>query len=132
MRIIYAGLIAGFVATASLAQDQGVEQTIQSQIDAFLIDDIETAFSFASPGIKRFFGSSERFGQMVQNGYPMVWRPSGVEFLEQRQQGAYTVQKVLVRDASGTPHVLEYAMIKTEAGWQIDGVQLLAAPPVGA
>ncbi len=111
---------------------EGIEQTIQSQIDAFQVDDFSTAFTYASPTIKKLFGSAQRFGSMVKNGYPMVWRPTDVQFLELRRQGPFLFQKVLVRDAQGAPHVLEYNMIETDQGWQIDGVQLLAAPPVGA
>lgn len=125
-------LVASVGALADEDRIPGIETTIQSQIDAFLKDDFETAFSFASPSIQGLFGSSTRFGQMVRNGYPMVWRPKDVQFLDLRRQGPFLFQKVLVRDAKGTPHVLEYNMIETDSGWQIDGVQLLAAPPVGA
>ena len=121
--------------TGLSAQDDripGIEATIQSQIDAFRADDFETAFTFASPSIRTLFGSSTRFGAMVRNGYPMVWKPSDVRFLELRRQGPFLFQKVFVRDAAGAPHVLEYNMIQTEDGWRIDGVQLLAAPPIGA
>ncbi|MEM9434702.1 MAG: DUF4864 domain-containing protein [Pseudomonadota bacterium] len=137
---MYRFLIALLVSTALAAPLQaeedhrsaGIEKTIQSQIDAFLVDDFATAFTFASPTIKRLFGSADRFGSMVRNGYPMVWRPSEVQFLELRRQGPFLFQKVLLRDSNGTPHVLEYNMIESGSGWQIDGVQLLAAPPIGA
>lgn len=134
-RLLIAAVLWVGVAVAANAQEEripGIETTIQSQIDAFLKDDFETAFSYASPSIQAIFGNSSRFGQMVRNGYPMVWRPSDVKFLEIRRQGPFLFQKVLVRDAKGAPHVLEYNMIETDNGWQIDGVQLLAAPPVGA
>lgn len=134
MRIWFAGLMAVFVMTAAQAQERlpAIEQTIQSQIDAFLVDDFDTAFTYASPNIRQYFGTSERFGQMVQDGFPMVWRPTGVEFLEQRQKGPYWIQNVLFRDASGVPHLMEYTMIKTDTGWQIDGVRPLVDAAIGA
>lgn len=134
MRMTLLAVGAALMMTAAHAQERlpAIEQTIQSQIDAFLVDDFATAFTFASPNIKRLFGTSERFGEMVQNGFPMVWRPADVEFLEQREKGPYRLQNVLIRDASGVPHLLEYTMIQTEQGWQIDGVRPLIAPPVGA
>lgn len=130
-------LTAIFIAIAPLASAQtsgetGIETTIQSQIDAFLADDFATAFTFASPNIKRLFGNSRNFGAMVKRGYPMVHRPSKVEFLELRRQGPLLFQKVMLKDANGIPHFMEYNMIETENGWQIDGVELLRAPPVGA
>lgn len=122
------------VTGSAIAQDRdpAIPDVIQSQIDAFLQDDFATAFAFASPGIKRFFGNSERFGQMVRQGYPMVWRPGEVQYLEQEPRGGAVHQKVLITDRDGVRHVLDYQMIPTPEGWQINGVQLLRAPDVGA
>lgn len=121
-----------FGAQAQDTRSGAVIGTIQSQLDAFQQDDFAKAFTYASPGIKRIFGSHERFGAMVRNGFPMVWRPSAVEFLELKEEGGRVSQKVLFRDAQGVPIVLEYFMIETENGWQIDGVQPVAAPDVAA
>ena len=113
-------------------EDPAITGVIQSQIDAFLMDDFAKAFTFASPNIKRMFGNSERFGQMVRQGYPMVWRPAEVEFLGQEPKGGAVHQQVLIRDQAGVAHVLEYQMIPTAEGWQINGVWVLQAPGVGA
>ena len=81
MRRFLTGLIVAIsFFSAAMAQDIQPENpeirgVIQSQLDAFLADDVNTAFTFAAPNIKRMFGSAENFGRMVQNGYPMVWRP---------------------------------------------------------
>ncbi len=112
--------------------EPGIENTIQSQIDAFLVDDFATAFTFASPNIKQLFGSSDRFGQMVRNGFPMVWRPGEVQFLELRDISGALWQKVMIRDQAGAIHMLDYQMIEGAEGWQINGVQILRAPDVGA
>jgi len=134
MRGFLLGTVAAVVlAGAAMAQDQAaITATIQSQIDAFLADDFETAFTYASPTIKRLFGSSERFGTMVRQGYPMVWRPGSVRYLELEEKFGGLYQKVLITDGQGVPHVLEYQMIETAEGWQINGVQILRAPEVGA
>ncbi len=135
MRRILLGLFtAALVSGTALAQDarSAITGTIQSQIDAFLADDFERAFSFASPNIKRIFGDSDRFGKMVRQGYPMVWRPAEVRYLDLEQMGAFQLQKVLVTDADGVPHLLEYQMIDTADGWQINGVRILEAPQIGA
>ncbi len=134
MRGLLLGTVAAvFMAGAALAQDQAaITATIQSQIDAFLADDFETAFTFASPSIKQMFGSSERFGSMVRQGYPMVWRPGSVKYLELEEKFGGLYQKVLITDGQGVPHLLEYQMIETADGWQINGVQILRAPEVGA
>jgi hypothetical protein len=82
--------------------------------------------------IKGIFGTPERFGMMVRQGYPMVWRPSDVQFLELEQRDGALHQKVLVADPQGTLFLLDYEMVETEEGWQINGVQVLRAPQVAA
>ncbi len=123
---------ASWPAHAQDSRADAVVGTIQSQLDAFQSDDFAKAFTFASPNIKRLFGNPARFGQMVRNGYPMVWRPSEVQFLEFKDQGGRVSQLVLFRDANGVPVILEYFMVETEQGWQIDGVQPVQRPYVAA
>ncbi len=112
-------------------QDRPIQEVINGQIDAFLMDDFAAAFSFASPSIRQFFGNSENFGAMVRQGFPMVWRPADVRFLKLRERGGRVLQDVMIRDGAGVFHVLEYQMVPGENGWQINGVRLLEAPPVG-
>jgi len=116
----------------AIADESAVQGVISSQIEAFKSDDFGAAFAFASPAIKRIFGSPERFGAMVRNGYPMVWRPAEVRFLDTRPLGEALIQRVLITDARGTLYTLEYQMIETDAGWQINGVAVLQAPQLGA
>ncbi len=134
MKSIFVTVLVLLFAGAVSAQDEklSVSDVISAQIDAFQVDDFESAFEYATPVIRRIFGNHERFGQMVRNGFPMVWRTSDVRYLETREAGGRLYQKVLVTDADGVFHALEYEMIETENGWQINGVQLLAAPDVGA
>ncbi len=138
MRQFIFAVIAAFAlvgptnASDILPSEPDIERTIQSQIEAFKSDDFSTAFTFASRSIQSIFGSPERFGSMVQNGYPMVWRPTEMKFLELRNEGGRLWQKVMVRDRSGALHVLDYQMIETDQGWRINGVQLLETPDVGA
>ena len=119
-------------AEDALPPDTGIEATITAQIDAILKDDFAEAFTYASPNIQGMFGSSDRFGQMVRNGYPMVWRPGDVQYLELREIAGALWQKVLIRDQQGGTHVLDYQMIETAEGWKINGVQILAEPGVSA
>lgn len=119
-------------AEETLPREAGIEATITAQIDAFLKDDFAEAFTYASPNIQGMFGTSERFGQMVRNGYPMVWRPDDVQYLELRDISGALWQKVLIRDQQGGTHILDYQMIRTSEGWKINGVQILRAPGVSA
>lgn len=107
--------------------NEAIEKVISDQIAAFLADDVETAFSYASPMIKDIFGTPERFGQMVEQGYPMVWRPSDVEFLSTERRGGELWQNVMVRDAGGALYILEYQMVPNGDGWLINAVRVREA-----
>lgn len=119
------------LASPLAAQDQEIQTVIQSQMEAFQARDVGEAFSFASPMIKGMFGTPENFGMMVENGYPMVWNNDEVRYLELREVAGRLWQRVMIRDAAGTVHMLDYQMIQTDDGWQINGVQLLPAPDTG-
>ncbi len=132
MRLIAAMLTAAFLAMPAHAQEAPIQNTIRSQIEAFGADDFARAFTFASPTIKGLFGTADNFGMMVKNGYPMVYRPGNIRMLELRQVQGGLWQKVMITDEQGRTHVLDYQMVETADGWQINGVQLLPSPGVGA
>lgn len=131
-------VVAAFVvprpamAQEVLTPNPAIEAVIGSQFDAFRAEDVVQAWQFASPNIQGLFGSPERFGQMVQQGYPMVWDPADVNFIDLQALGGLIVQRVEVVDQNGTLHYLGYAMVETENGWRINGVQVLRAPALGA
>ncbi|MCZ4351093.1 DUF4864 domain-containing protein [Roseovarius aestuarii] len=106
------------------AQAEPIEAVISAQIKAFKADDFEQAFTYASPMIKRMFGDAQSFGVMVQRGFPMVWRPANVQFLNQEERDGAVWQDVLVRDSTGASHVLQYEMIQIDNGWKINGVRV--------
>jgi hypothetical protein len=134
---LYAVLLAGVLGLSGLAlpaaaQEEPIRNTIQSQIDAFQADDFARAFTFASPTIKQMFGTPENFGAMVKQGYPMVYRPSSVEMQDLREIAGNLWQRVRIIDQAGAGWYLDYMMVETPDGWQINAVQLLPAPDVGA
>jgi len=115
-----------------LAPNPDIEATISGQFDAFRAGDIPEAWEFASPNIQRLFQSPENFGRMVEQGYPMVWQPGQVAFIDLQSLAGIVVQRVQVIDGAGNAHYLGYQMVETESGWRINGVQLLRAPDVAA
>lgn len=139
MRRIVPLLLAALVAlapAAPLRAGEGraaeIEAVIGRQIAAFLAEDVETAFGFASPAIRALFGTPERFGRMVREGYPMVWRPAQVRFLDLREEAGRLRQRVMITDAEGRLHLLDYEMIELDGGWRINGVRILRAAGAGA
>ena len=124
-------MISAILITLALAlpakANEDIEKVISNQMAAFQVDDFETAFTYASPMIKDIFGTPERFGQMVRQGYPMVWRPSEVNFLSIERRGKDLWQNVMVRDAEGALYILEYQMVPGGSGWLINAVRVRKA-----
>lgn len=138
MRKIFTGLVLAAAMTTSLgaqevlAPDPGIESTIRSQMEAFRAEDVTAAFEFASPTIRNLFRTPENFGVMVQRGYPMVWRPEDVTFGALREIAGALWQRVIVTDADGKPHYLDYRMEMIDGAWRISAVQILQMPAVAA
>ncbi len=127
--------VAAFVGLAvaghAAGHSEAVQTTIQSQLNAFEAGEFDRAFEFASPTIQRMFQSPEMFENMVRQGYPMVVNNSRVDFLELREISGRVWQKVLIQGTDGSAFVLDYQMIETPDGWQINGVQILPSVGVG-
>lgn len=114
-----------WAAVPVFAQQDPIRQTIQSQLDAIAADDYAAAFDFASPNIKGIFGDAANFEKMVRQGYPMVAEHRSVTMMELRSVAGNLWQRVQIIDQSGRAHLLDYMMVKTDDGWQINAVQLL-------
>ena len=127
-------LAIAFWIAASLpawAESKAIETTIRAQITAFQADDFERAFTYASPTIQQIFLAPDVFGRMVRQGYPMVYRPSEIAFLELATVEGYFLQKVQIRDSQGRYHIMAYQMVQLDDVWRINGVQLLPSQEVG-
>lgn len=109
-----------------------IQAVIADQIAAFQSNDVERAFTHASPNIQRMFQNPKRFGQMVQQGYPMVWRPARYQWLKIVETESGPVQVVLFEDQSGRLHEAGYLMKQIDGTWRINGVKLREVDGVGA
>ena len=131
MRALLACLFMA-LAFPAVAQEAPIQSTIEAQLDAIQRDDFTAAFTYASPTIKRVFGTPESFGRMVREGYPMVYRPGAVKMLDLREVAGGLWQRVMITDTGGRTHMLDYQMVEMPGGWQINAVQLLKAEGAGA
>lgn len=129
-RTIGLWIAAALWAGSAQAQDSTIEDVITGQLQAFVDRDVQEAWQFASPMIKGMFGTPDNFGMMVRNGYPMVWDNSDVRFLDQEPIGNAMRQEVQIQGPDGLFYILDYQMIETPDGWQINGVQVIPAPEV--
>ncbi|EPX86333.1 hypothetical protein ruthe_01148 [Rubellimicrobium thermophilum DSM 16684] len=117
------------VLSAQEAGDRAaIEAVIADQLADFTARDIAGAWDHASRAIRGIFGTPERFGAMVQGGYPMVWDNRNARFLDLREEGGRLRQRVAVTGPDGRDWVLDYEMIEQEDGWKINGVWIL--PPM--
>lgn len=129
---IFAVILALWVgAGAQAQQDRAITDVIGGQLSAFGARDVAAAWDYASPNIQRLFGTQDQFAAMVAQGYPMVWDHAEVRYLDLREIAGYWWQKVMIHDASGGVHLLDYQMVQVAGDWRINGVQVLRAPDLG-
>ncbi|MBW9061961.1 DUF4864 domain-containing protein [Rhizobium herbae] len=120
-----------FAPLARAAEPVDTAQSIiQSQIEAFLSDDAETAYSFASPQIKEKFPDKSIFFDMVKRGYAPVYRPGNFAFGRSKVEGDTVVQEVLISGPDGKDWTALYFLVKQPDGsYKINGVQMLQQAP---
>lgn len=109
-----------------------IQGVISDQLSAFQANDVDRAFSHASPSIQQKFGTASQFGRMVEYSYPMVWRPQRFEMRDLIETGAGLVQVVLFEDRAGALHEAGYLMQEVDGVWRINGVKLRALPGVAS
>jgi len=119
--------IAADMLTAARAQISeesalAVKKTVQSQLAAFAADDAELAFSYAAPGIQKLFKTSDNFMSMVQQTYPVVYRPANILFLKAKVLDSIVVQPVRLWDQVGGVWLAAYDLER-----QADGRWLITA-----
>ena len=112
LRLIAAAILAAWPAWA---QEEPIQSTITSQIEAFRAADFERAFTFASPTIHGIFGTPENFGAMVVTGYPMVVDPAQVEMQDLRTVGGALWQRVRVTSRRCFWYVKHALQVVTDA-----------------
>ena len=133
--VLLTGLLA-IVAIAAPAQSQNmtlsdadrssIRVVVESQLAAFQRDDGARAFSYASPTVRRQFGTPERFMHMVRTSYAAVYRPREVAFRDVVVAGDVPAQKVLLVGPDGVPVMAIYPMQRQADGsWKIDGCFLV-------
>ena len=104
---------------------QAVRDTVQAQLAAFAADDADLAFSYAAPVIRDMFQTPEKFMAMVQQTYPVVYRPAKVLFLAAKGPDSAVVQPVRMWDLGGNSWLATYRLERqTDGRWLINGCVL--------
>ena len=116
------------VAAESLSATdrRAIEHTVRKQLDAFVHDDAEVAFGFATPDIRRLFGSSDNFMRMVRENYEPVYRPDSVRFVRVEAVGGQWVQVVQLVDEAGQVWRALFTMKRqADRSWKVGGCRLV-------
>ena len=107
------------------ADSIAVQAVIRGQLEAFKKDDARKAFTYASSGIHQSFGDDAlTFGMMVQQQYPMVYRPKSYKFDPTLELEGNMVQGVVIEDQAGVMVRAVYLLIKEGNAWKVSGVFL--------
>ena len=124
------GLLCLGLTTQASADDVRPEaqQLIEKQIQAFLHNDAEAAYSFASPGIKAMFPDKDAFFAMVKKSYQPVYHPGNYAFGRSKSDNddAILYQEVLITGADGQDWSAIYQLARQPDGsYKINGVQIV-------
>lgn len=106
---------------------QSAQSIISGQITAFLNEDAETAYSFASPEIKARFPDSSAFFGMVKQSYAPVSNPGNYAFGRNKANadGSRVFQEVLISGADGKNWAAFYDVVRQPDGrYNINGVRV--------
>lgn len=105
-----------------------VVNVIEAQFEAFKAGDFARARSFAAAALQAQFNVAA-FERMVKEGYPVIafWRALSVEAVQ--DNGREAVVEVFVQSQRGRLHRFRYWLLREEAGWRINGVLEMPAPP---
>lgn len=90
----------GQLQKLTAADRQKIQRIITLQILAFERNDEAVAFSYATPGARRYFGSPRAFMEVVRASYSALYKHTSREFLEAAVINGVVVQplKILTRD----------------------------------
>ena len=130
---IVRAIVAVFIAlatTLALAQGSGhpaadwdrIRSVVTAQREALVAGDGERAFAFATPALRRQYGSAEAFMRMVRSGYQALVDARYVELLEGAVIEGSTIQPLRLVMPDGAVLVALYTMQRQRDGsWRIAG-----------
>jgi hypothetical protein len=126
--LLLAATDAARAADVSAADAKAVRAVIEAQLAALAADDASRAFSYATPALRRYFGTAENFIEMVRTGYPVVYRHASVAFLKPQWLGGELVQGVHFSDENGALWLALYQLQRQkDKRWHISACRLMPA-----
>lgn len=122
-------LIITFLSISSLAKseisyEKEFDETqfiIESQIQAFLDENAELAYSYAAPLIKMKFNNPLEFMSMVKNYYEPVYNPKQFYFIDARYFEGAIYHQLQVISQQDESFLATYSLIQDGGKWKISG-----------
>ena len=126
--VLLIALFVSFSLPAAADDVAAAQSVIRAQEQAFASDDAAAAYSHAAPSIRQIFPQADIFMNMVQQGYPPVYRHRSFEFGEARSAGGQIAQRVHIVDTNGEAWEALYTLEQQPDGsLKITGCSLLKA-----
>jgi len=126
--VLLLAVLLGLTSPSRADDVSAAQSVIRAQEQAFGRDDAAAAYSHAAPEIRQQFPQADSFMQMVQKGYPPVYRHKSFEFGEARSDGGRVAQRVHIVDDNGEVWEAMYTLEQQPDGsLKITGCSLLKA-----
>ena len=122
--IIITFLSISSLAKSEISYEKEFDETqfiIESQIQAFLDDNAELAYSYAAPMIKLKFNNPIEFMSMVKNYYEPVYNPKQFYFIDARYFEGAIYHQLQVISQQDESFLATYSLIQDEGKWKISG-----------
>jgi len=122
-------LIITFLSISSLAKSEisyekefnETQFIIESQIQAFLDENAELAYSYAAPLIKMKFNNPQEFMYMVKNYYEPVYNPKQFQFIDAKYFEGAIFHQLQIISQKNESFLATYSLIQDGDKWKISG-----------
>ena len=122
-------IIVTFLSISSLGKseisyEKDFDETqfiIESQIQAFLDENAELAYSYAAPLIKMKFNNPLEFMSMVKNYYEPVYNPKQFYFIDARYFEGAIYHQLQIISQQDESFLATYSLIQDGGKWKISG-----------
>ena len=122
--IIITFLNISSLAKSEISYEKEFDETqfiIESQIQAFLDENAELAYSYAAPLIKMKFNNPLEFMSMVKNYYEPVYNPKQFYFIDARYFEGAIYHQLQVISQQDESFLATYSLIQDGGKWKISG-----------
>ena len=112
------------LAKSEISYEKEFDETrfiIESQIQAFLDENAELAYSYAAPLIKMKFSNPLEFMYMVKSYYEPVYNPKQFQFIDAKYYEGAIYHQLQVISQQNKSFLATYSLIQDEGKWKISG-----------